>query len=84
MTTIKKTIAEWLRCLADRLDYDGAPKVTGFSFTFEDHQGLVFRDDGRGCPIAYLGERDYRRAHDEAGAYDPRAYPRGHPYGVKR
>jgi hypothetical protein len=31
-----KRLACWLRDLADRIDYEGAPKGTHWSFTFED------------------------------------------------
>lgn len=61
-----KRLACWLRRLADRIDYDGAPKIMSYSFTFEHKQGIRFRDDGRGCPLAYLGSADYDRAHEEA------------------
>src|ERR1700678_3076432 len=61
-----KRLARRLRDLADRIDHDGAPKIMGYSFTFEDREGIRFRDDGRGCPLAYLGNADYERAHDEA------------------
>lgn len=61
------TLARLLRDMADRLDPDGAARLTHVSFTFEDGTGLVFRGDGRGCPVAYLGYADYERAHDEAG-----------------
>lgn len=40
-------------------------------FTFEDGLGVVFRDDGRGCPVWYMAQ-DYDRAHDEAGDLQPR------------
>lgn len=56
-----------LRRVADRLDPAGAPRAMGFSFTFERGEGIRFRDDRRGCPIWYLGDDDYERAHDEAG-----------------
>ncbi|MEU6709980.1 hypothetical protein ABZ897_00760 [Nonomuraea sp. NPDC046802] len=59
-------LAYWLRRAADRIDYEGAPKLMGRSFTFEIGEGIRFRDDGKGCPLAYLSERDYQRAHDEA------------------
>jgi hypothetical protein len=62
-----KRLAALLRRLADRLDYEGAPKFTHWSFTYEPHEGIRFREDGRGCPIAYLGHADYERAHTEAG-----------------
>lgn len=42
------------------------PQATGWSFTFENHRGLVWRQDGRGCPVWYLGDADYERAHTEA------------------
>jgi hypothetical protein len=28
---------------------------------------MMFRDDGRGCRLWYLGDQDYERAHTEAG-----------------
>ncbi|MFI6510100.1 hypothetical protein ACIBCT_21050 [Streptosporangium sp. NPDC050855] len=52
--------------MADRLDERGAPRFTGFSFTFETGEGVRFRQDGKGCPIVYLGEAHYERAHAEA------------------
>ena len=55
-----------LRRLADRLDYANAPKGMGYSFTFERGEGIRFRDDRRGCPVWYLGDDDFDRAHDEA------------------
>jgi hypothetical protein len=62
-----KRLARWLRDLADRIDYEGAPKGMSYSFTFEPGEGIRFRADGRGCPLWYLGEADYLRAHREAG-----------------
>lgn len=61
-----KRTAYWLRRIADRIDHRGAPKLTGWSFTFEDYEGVRFRQDRRGCPIAYLGNDAYERAHTEA------------------
>ena len=61
-----KRLARWLRTLADRVDHEGAPKIMSYSFTFEDREGIRFRDDGRGCPLAYLGSDDYEQAHAEA------------------
>lgn len=55
-----------LRRLADRLDRAGEPKRTSWSFTIEDGQGVVFNQDGRGCPLWYLGDADYERAHAES------------------
>jgi hypothetical protein len=62
-----KRLARWLRDLGDRIDPAGAPKGTGYSFTVEPGRGIRFRLDGRGCPLWYLGDADYGRAHDEAG-----------------
>jgi hypothetical protein len=73
-------LAAFLRRTADRIDHAGAPKLTGWSFTFEQHRGAVLRRDGRGCPLAYLGDRDYSRAHDEAG---PAAFYLGSRGGVE-
>lgn len=62
-----KRLARWLRNFADRIDPGGAPRaLTSSSFTFEHQRGIVFRDDGRGCPLGYLGEDSYERAHTEA------------------
>lgn len=66
--TLTLRLARLMRRWADRLDYPGAPKCTGYSFTFEHEQGIRFRDDGRGCPLWYLGDADYERAHTEADA----------------
>jgi hypothetical protein len=55
-----------LRRIADRIDDDGAPKCMSYSFTFERGEGIRFRDDGKGCRLAYLGKDDYERAHTEA------------------
>ena len=64
---LRARIARRLRCWADRIDNPGAPKAMSVRFTFEDRVGIVFRDDGRGCPLWYYGDEDYERAHDEAG-----------------
>lgn len=63
---MKRWVAERLRRLADRIDYEGAPKCMSWSFTIEQREGIRFRQDGRGCPLWYLGNADYERAHDEA------------------
>ena len=63
---LRARVGWWLRRLADRIDYRGAPRYTGYSFTFETGEGIRVRGDKRGCPIAYLGEADYARAHAEA------------------
>lgn len=63
--TFRTCLAKRLRYAADRLDDDGAPKRTGWSFTHEGRDGMRFREDGRGAPLWYV-ERDYDRAHNEA------------------
>lgn len=60
-----------LRRIADRLDPAGAPRSLGHSFTFELGEGIRFRDDGKGCPMWYLGESDYDRAHEESDTDAP-------------
>ena len=67
MTGLRALIAYQLRKYADRIDHRGAPKAMSVRFTFEDHIGIVFRDDGRGCLLWYYGDKDYERAHAEAG-----------------
>ena len=62
-----KWLAKRLRLIADRIDYAGAPKAMSWSFTFEDGEGIRFRQDGRGCRLWYLSDRDYERAHSESG-----------------
>ena len=64
--TLRQRLARRLRFLADRIDYAGAPKRIGWTFTFERGEGIVFRQDERGCPVWYLGDSDYERAHGEA------------------
>lgn len=61
-----------LRRIADRLDPTGRPQAVGHSFTFEKGEGVRFRDDGRGCPLWYLGNDDYDRAHAEADKPTPK------------
>jgi hypothetical protein len=64
---IRARIADKLRTLADRLDYEGAPKLMSpYSFTFENQRGIVFREDGKGCPLWHYGRGDRERAHSEA------------------
>ena len=62
----------WLRRLADRIDRQGAPKLTHWTFTFERGRGLVWREDGRGCRVAYLGDDEYEKAHSHADVPGPR------------
>lgn len=59
-----------LRRLADRIDHAGAPKLTHRTFTFETGTGIVFREDGKGCRVAYLGDAEYERAFTEADCAD--------------
>lgn len=65
MTAAVKRLARLLRRLADLLDYDGTPRRTHWSFTYETGRGEVFWQDGRGCPL-YLREADYLKAYDDA------------------
>lgn len=64
---MRERLAQWLRKTADRLHHPSAPKLMGWSFTFERGVGIVFNDQGRGCRLAYFGDDEYARAHDEAG-----------------
>lgn len=70
----RRQTGERLRRLADRIDHRGAPKVTNWTFTFELGRGLVFRRDGRGCPVAYLGDDEFEKAHAEAVYPAPRSW----------
>ena len=38
-----------------------------WSFTYEEGEGIRFRQDGRGCRLWYLGDADYDRAWTESG-----------------
>jgi hypothetical protein len=67
-----KRLARWLRDLADRIDHDGAPKLTHWTWTFELRRGAVFREDGRGCRVAYLGGEEYEKAHTQSDNPPPR------------
>ena len=60
----RKWIATRLRYLADRIDPHGAPRFTGYHFRIVPGRGIVFeaRTD-RGCPLWYLGQDDYEKAH---------------------
>lgn len=59
-------IAYKLRIWADRIDQHGAPRRMSYRFTFEKGKGIVFRSDGRGCPLWYYGRDDYELAHTQA------------------
>lgn len=51
---IRKKIGWWLRCLADRIDYEHSfACATPYTFTIENKVGVVLREDGKGCPIWY-------------------------------
>lgn len=63
---MRSRIGKFLRRVADRIDYQGAPRGTGFSFTIETGEGLRVREDGKGCGLWYLGNAEYDRAHTEA------------------
>jgi hypothetical protein len=63
---MRKRIGWWLRCIADRIDPADAPRLISWTFTFERGRGLVFRTDGKGCQLAYLGHDEYEKAHTEA------------------
>lgn len=71
----RHTVAQRLRVVADRIDHRGAPKMLGWSFTFEDGR-VVFHDhtvgDRRGCQLWYYGDDEYERAAmDEGASYMP-------------
>jgi hypothetical protein len=67
MARAVKRLARLLRRLADLLDYDGAPRPTRWSFTYEEGRGAVFWENGPGCLLWYVGEAEYVKAWDEAG-----------------
>jgi hypothetical protein len=69
--TIKTRLATLLRRTADRIDHHGAPKIMHWSFTFELGEGIRFREDGKGCRLAFLGDDEYERAHSEADSVPP-------------
>jgi hypothetical protein len=64
---VSTRIGWWLRRLADRIDHKHAPKGIHWSFTFEPYTGIEFNEDGRGCPLWYLDDESYERAHTEGG-----------------
>ncbi len=63
---MRDQLGEAIHRFADRLSPATARRLTGMSFTYERGEGVRFRRDRRGCPIAYLSEYDYDRAHTEA------------------
>jgi hypothetical protein len=67
--TYRTALAGWMRKMADRIDHAGAPKLTHWTFTFELYRGMAFREDGKGCRVAYLGGDDeFDKAHTQADA----------------
>jgi hypothetical protein len=64
--SLRSRIGHWMRKWADRIDDHGAPRAMGYRFTFEDGEGIRFREDGRGCRLWYYGMDDYEKAHTEA------------------
>lgn len=59
-------LGEKLHRLADRISPRHARRVLSISFTFEKGEGLRVRNDGKGCPLAYLNWDDYDRAYTES------------------
>jgi hypothetical protein len=79
-----RRLGRLLRRLADAIDYEGTPRPTHWSFTWEPGRGAVFWENGPGCLLWYVGEAEYLRAWDEAAPV-PRhgdQWQRGHgrPY----
>lgn len=73
MRKLRLLIGRWLERLAWWvLPYQEQPKLLGWSFTFEKHQGIVFNQDRRGCPLMYFNDAEYEKAHDEALNPTPR------------
>ena len=73
MRKLRTRIGLWLQWLTWRvLPYQEQPKLLGWSFTFENHKGVVFNQDGRGCPLMYFNDEEYERAHNEAIDASPR------------
>lgn len=60
---MRARIGRWLRAWADRIDYHGAYRITGYTFTMRPGEGLQVQWGGDGCPIVYSGEDNYQRAH---------------------
>ncbi len=63
---VKHRFAQWLRTMADRIDWYGAPKAMSFYFTIERRRGIVLNDQGRGCRLWYYGNSEYDKAHTQA------------------
>lgn len=69
---VRDYVAEQLHLTADRLSSNNARRLLHWTFTYEPGRGQVFREDGRGCRLAYLSAADYERAHTEAD--DPQSW----------
>jgi hypothetical protein len=63
-------VGRLLRQWADRIDPSGEPHLTGWSYTHEKRGPqdtyLLWREDGRGCPVWYMGDADLNRSFTEA------------------
>lgn len=64
--TTRTWIGHQLRRIADHIDPTRAPRFTGLCMTFESGHGVDVHQEGRGCPLWYLGDGDYELAHTEA------------------
>ena len=67
--SVAPMVARLLRRFADRIDRAHAPRAMSYTFTFERGRGIVFHGpDERvgGCPIWYLSDDDYAKAHTDA------------------
>ena len=67
-----KWLARWARRMANVIDPEGQPRLSGLLFTFEDGIGHVLhgepgmhRVQSQGCPLMYF-EEHYDRAFAEA------------------
>lgn len=67
---MRARVGRLLRRWADRIDPASAPTLTGWSYTHEKRgprdTHLVWREDGRGCPVWYMGDADLARSFTEA------------------
>lgn len=67
---MRRRIGYLLRRFVDRIDHEGAPRhLSSYSFTFERGEGIRWREDGKGCRLAYLHPEDYARAHSESDTF---------------
>lgn len=67
---MRARIGNWLRRTADHIHPAGAATLTGWSYTHEKRTPtdtyLLWREDGRGCPVWYMGDADLNRSFTEA------------------